>query len=338
MKFNITSYKISECGYYKQGDKVPHHHYRTPAIFFDEFHAWTQSHKIGEMVISRRNAYPVTVSEMQRRPDSDDYLLTTWNVREQHPGAKILGISKNSMPIGRAAVKEVKMGEDSLPGIPTYFFIAAKEKVLATVRPEYAVINGHQDLDEYLTGYLFRHSKFVNSNNMLLPDELTVSSDLKAKKAVGIQGAVGTYFPRFSSQPNRTKSNIKYLRENPSKIRKLIHSMDLANETDKTKQGLLEKTLVACGIRARPAIADRMRIRYEIDMALDKEVLDDLIREWEEKPSTWDDIGFLLRGKVAPIWMDGGIGKQEIEIDVAGGVFSGKKLLSALEKIKPSIV
>jgi hypothetical protein len=92
---------------------------------------------------------PVLCADIRTNPDTNDCLLTTWNVTP-HAGDQIASIQGNSV-VGNPVVVMNNLPAGGIPGFATYFWFIPAQSVLATVRFHHTH-NGHQGLDMYLNG------------------------------------------------------------------------------------------------------------------------------------------------------------------------------------------
>ena len=339
MKFTLTTYNIKECGYYRMGEKETPTLGGAVEIFSDLFGWIRRCHTLRDTCIhnaARRNIAPIFIYEMERM--GNDYIVTTWNSRNAGPGVPVLGVD-GATPPGKVRVESRKFSKNMIPGIPTYFFVAADKNLLVTLCPEQSYINGHAEFDYYIESFLGRHASFLDCDR-IFESEDEGSSSAKHRRVVGLEGKEENFFPRFVSKPDIGAANKKFLRENASKIRKIVHSIDLSNKPDYEKKSFMASLMQLTGLRTEASVSGKFCMRYEIDLSLDSQSVTELIAQWDQRPATWDNVGFLLKGEQSPIWLDGGFKRTEINLSVnaPNGVFSAVSLLSAVEQIRSYVI
>lgn len=93
--------------------------------------------------------------------NSGEYLITTWNENADVNG-KMASIDVRGMT-GLASVEAVEPLPGYIPGYPAFFWFIPDRNIFATIQIN-TRMNGRKNLENFLFGFLAKHSKYVIYN------------------------------------------------------------------------------------------------------------------------------------------------------------------------------
>ena len=338
MNFVFTSFKIEDCGYYKSSHKDKAIICGTPTDLFVDFFKWAKNCKqITDTKLNCSNdgkGYPVYVSDIEKF--NNDYLITLWMDRSFDGSGQVLGLDGSKPPNGTSKVTSRKFKKGYIPGVPAYFFVAGPESTLVTVKPETSQVSGHREFDACIKNFLAQHSCHVQ--------KYVTDIDPKRKTVTVLNPTddeENSLFPRFSSMLKRNDQKRDFLKTNASKIRKIIHKIDLENKTDQEKKKLLDKLVALFGLGIETSSTKGMKtVRYELDIAVDANEVDEILDNATLSYRKNNTIGFKFFGKNETHWIDQCIDRKVFDLPVQqkDNVCEAKALLSAISEIRSSVI
>ena len=309
----ISFYRITRCGYYERGNPEPEMGRVAPLLA--DLHQWITTDR--PTVRETQSFTPAEGSEhlpvhcygMYRHPDTDEYLLTTWN--ETETGQGYFASVYADQAAGAAQVEAQEVPEGTIPGFPTYFWFIPGQNLVATIRIDNR-LNGHQGMNLYLSGYLERFARWVVTQNQQ-PKTLSVNI---AGYAATEDSEVLRLRPDFKSSPVRLQGEIDYIRVHRERIRKMIRTDEY--RTGRTEpRSFLRSALRAFGLRGEPAVPNDTRYRCELTYSPDEDELNAIINHWQESHANrWDDVGFMFSGDDEVKWLSRTTARDKLSLDL----------------------
>jgi len=312
-KVKLKFYTIDRCGYRKYGEEGEYLTDITDTL--DNLKEWIEDLTLQQTLTT--NALSAATERTQTycidviKSANNNYLLVTWNRSESTNGA-ISSIHQDE-PVATAStnVESTDLPDDHIPGYATYFWFIPEDNILATIKFNH-ISNGHIAMNNYLKGFLTRHSKYT----VVVEDEENRGN----YEIVGYGESPDNYdedlHPYFSSSLKRLPGKIDYIKDRRRDIKKVIRKTTITQEVT-SDANLFEKLMYHLGTTRPHALNDTIELKYEMKTNLNSSELDDIIASWrQDHEQTWDDVGFVISGNNNPLWLSSEVPSKEIDIDV----------------------
>jgi len=331
-KFLFTEFQIESCCYgSSRGKKVSKDDLYT---IFKSFDNWVSGvpHITHTKVIQDTVTYTIYVKEIASL--KKDFVVTLWLSNSNKRNQNVFGLKVSDPPGASATVKHTNFGSDYIPGIPVYFFVSTGTHQMFTVRPAGAVVSGHPQFDAALRFFMLHHYD-------LFPKSKSVTPDGERLVVINNTDTAGNRLaPNFSSSRESKKAIRQKIESQVSDIRKIIHCMDLRTKSQEEKVGIAQGVMkyLNADITADEA-KDTKRVKFEMDIEMTTEKLKTIL-DHQDRVGKTERIGFLLKKGTTPTWADDCISRAEHVLAVHSdtGVFSSMDILSAIEKIRSSVL
>lgn len=333
-------YRLESCGYYKRNEELPS--FGGMHEVFCDFQAW-----INDMSPTVRETQTFTCTpdssnlpaycyDIQSNKDGD-YLMTVWNETPTLGGqfASVQG----DVQVGKAKVETLDKPEENIAGYPTYFYIIPSAGLVCSIRFD-GSITGIRNFNKYMRGYLERFSNWV-----VLEDAKTNSLEARIVGYRNSNDSVASkaYFVRFLAKPSRKLGDIEKIKARRTSIRKIIRK-DRYEVSKKEKKKFMTGFLSLMGIQNINSVSQMAEYKVELEfISPSVEELDEIINSWdvETDHSSWDDVGFCLKGDSQTYWLGSMMKKEELDIEmplVQDGVAVASSLLEKISLKKDILI
>lgn len=327
--FIFTEYNIEHCWYGVKRGKNPEQH-KLHALFCG-FNGWIRSVKDIEktrVVAEDTKSYHVYVKDSDFKGSKFVIILWLSNTAIKKSNS-VVGLKLSDRPGAGAGIKKTDLGKDFLAGVPVYFYVNTDTGKLFTMRPDGALLTGHPQFDACMRYFMKHHYGLLQKVIIKSKDgsELEVSIDNLDKDGNELE-------PNFISAMESKKSEQKKILTRAASIRKLVHCITVFNKPLEEKRRVFSfmRDLLDAEI-SDPEIKDSERIKYEVDISVTKEKLQEILERQNNAPRG-ERIGFKMKKENSVIWADQCISRKEIALPLMEDkVYSSLELLSVIENL-----
>lgn len=335
----ITFYDIERCGYYKRGKSNPE--FREIESTLDDLNKWafhdgmilgqTCTYETGDY----GPAYRTFCFDLVKDKDTNTYLLTTWNEVPSSVG-KIASV-RSLDPVGGAEVSLTDLPKNSIPGYATYFWFLPNKSLLATIQFQHK-FNGRENLEAYVRGFLAKFSSHAVTD---LTHDSTIVLGYRKNSSGEIDKSI---HPQFNSLLHKKVGQIEFIRNNWSKIRKIIRKETIVFSIEQKRemwQALLQRVGVS---RPHYPNEESERFRFELNYSPAKQEVEEMLAFWQQDgriETKWDDLGFKLEGETEIRWLSHCLARSEFTLEVIrenDEIVKAKSLLEQLVAHQQSIL
>lgn len=331
----ISLYDVEKCGYYPRGENTPAFGGLNDTL--EQLKEWSSNRNLSLTKIfePRDSSNPIYVLDLLKH--KQDWLLALWNEVPSSNG-NVSSITKNS-PVGRPEIHKNKIKHNSIPGYPTYYWIAPEENSIATIKVHKKPA-GLRGLKEYIHQFLSTKTRYViereetdGESEVYIIAGYTDKEDLLPTKSK----------PRFELTPTRTTNNKELVMSNPGMIKKIIKTTRISVE-DSIKLNFLQSAirfLKRSGTNSEIREHVNRSIKIELQYTPTKDELHQMINSNDNDPGRWNDLGFEIEGQDGIIWMNKSKLKTDFEIksiDEESGIAENtSNLIEELSSIRSQI-
>jgi hypothetical protein len=329
-EFRITFYKIHKCGFYKT---------RTNKKSFGSINdtlmglkKWAESIKVfvDTKLLSeeKTDKFGHDIRDVYYYDcvtKSNTSLLVLWNQLQDIDG-EVPTLSKNKQIGDNTTCEITALPKDTIPGTAAYFWFIPEKACFATIEKKGRSSNV-AGMKIYLQNFLASRSEYC-----VIDDE---SDDIKiiGYKNKGSDTISNAVTPYFQAQRAQKKGQTDFIKENISKIRKIIRKQKILTKI-KPRLSFAQNLLLTLGFKTNRNILDEVRTSFEISITPTKAELDGIITRWEnDSLASIDDTGFLFSGETSVHWLSGEISRIKKEWSVEhfdDEVIKPKELLDQL--------
>jgi len=305
----IEIHEITACGFYKRGDHQPL--FGVISEWLTTFHGWIKN-RPNVAATTTFSGEESTIYCADMFLHADGFGIKLWHGTPATESG-IAYISSGDR-LGYTIAKERKIGKNSIPGWPSYFWIIPKENRIITLQHKGGIRNrssGIPALRDYLLSYLTKISDF------------TVFSDdnKKRKKIIGYKRTKSSNLhknltPFFKTSQLELPSNTNDLMEQCGSIRKLILSEQLSRKLP-VEYSAWEEILKARAWQNFHAPKDqKLNFRIESDWQPFQDELSELIEQFSgnKDRNIKQRIGVRLLGCSTIHWLDTIYAQDQIDI------------------------
>lgn len=334
-KATVTFYNISQCGFFKFGDKAPL--YGSTEELMKEVKEWSDDKALIETYLyePKNDLLPVYLFDIKEK--NSDWLITMWNQVPSN-GQSVASVMGDSQ-VGRADVVMNAVAEGSIPGFATYFWIIPQKKIFATIRFQH-LITAQKAMQEYMESFLeiasshacidYDEDDNILNHNGFIADQDTEDEEPNQR-----------IHPRFRTELVRRPGKHDLIRNNAHQVsrveRNTMLKLNNAEELD-WWQRLMRFT----SIHIPNDKPDRMRLRYRLTTSVTEDDVNSIIEAWEDnQDKQWDDYGFVFRGSSEIHWLSKSLARDEIEIEIKRSndeVVDADSLIDALSAMKADLI
>lgn len=305
IRAKIKGYTVTDCGYYKYG-QPDQPDLADLRILADDLSEWavsehrpTRETKTFEATNTRMPVYLLGLASVDRH----SIVLGVW--QESDTLGDRFGSLMGDSAVGAAQVETADIPAGGIPGFPAYYWINPGRNTLVSIRLNTRT-DAHRGLNRYLQGYLEKFSQYVwrDEDNHIV-GYADSEDDLATSR-----------YPRFDSEPIRYLTNVAFIRENRTRIRKLLHHQILRVNLPRD-HSTFRNTLRAMGLLEPQRRDEELRYSAELEIRPTQAELQAVLQNYENiNTSTWDDIGFVLEGEPRPYWLKARVRTSEVDLDV----------------------
>lgn len=305
----VNLHDITACGYY--GSRRDNH------LFFElnevllDLKRWANGLSLAETatfeVGDGENLHPTYLFDI--RNDNGAWLVTTWNETSSFESG-VASVSRNDK-VGSVSVSLTDVGDENIPGFPTYFYILPEESLLVIVKLR-GLWTCQREFRRHVKGFLDHFSSKVsykpNSNGeMILQGYFNNPED---DPNIEIR-------PRFDTAEIRNPGKLEEIKLKFKDIRKIVRKASL-NINKQEDLDLFQKLLGYVGLRKEGAVNKEVRIKYEMNGKVTLAELEAMIASWEEDHQTkWDDYGVIFKGGPNnPSWFSNSLASGRINLSL----------------------
>lgn len=331
-EMRVLFYRVERCGYYAYGEQNPR--FGCMGKLLAEIESWSVGKEIGQTKISEPSRdgdrMPPYLSDIQQKQGT--FLICLWNEVPAGADGHVASLPSRAA-VGMAKQVNNEIEPNTIPGYPTYFWLAPQRNVLATLR-FHSALTGQPNLQEYLEQFLTTQASHA-IRVPVTPD--TTSITVWGYRMSDKHTPTTDVTPRFRTRVATKPGQIDMLRARVADINK-VHRRAVLSLHDSTERSLWQEALRLMGLSTRDDGRKQARLAVSMAKSVTEEELENLIEEWEDNQGNqWDDCGFQLRGETDKHWLSSARVAGEFTLNVERGdndQIDTKKLLDQIVKIK----
>lgn len=292
----ITFFRVDRCGYYTNGPKS-HFAFGDITEILTSLSVWGKGKQLFQTQTFQSPAksaqLPVFLYKISEF--DDEWILVLWN---QVPATdnKVASVQSTGI-VGNAAVHMNNVATGTIPGFATYFWFIPSKNVFANIRFQHPTI-AHHSLRTYLKSFIERHSIFTVYKN----NPQTADVELLGYRH-SHSSPIQHLSPRFYSEPFRKPGQTDMLRINAKHITKIIRKTTL-DMLDQEDLAFWQEAWRKIQGKEKSSPTQPVSMVYEIPTeSLSSDEINDIISNAEHDSSSWDDVGFMLKGDPNPHWL-----------------------------------
>jgi hypothetical protein len=337
-EFRITFYRIHKCGFYKT---------RTNKKIFGSINdtliglkRWAEGVElfVDTKLLSEEKAdnFGNDVREVYYYDcisKNKTSLIVLWN-QLQDIDSEVPTLSKAKKIGDGTTCKITKLPANAIPGTAAYFWFIPEKTCFATIerKERYSNVAG---MRLYIQNFLAHRSQYC------VLDKESEEIKILGYKNGNTEVVQTDISPYFQVQRALKKGQIEFIKENRTKIRKILRKQKILTKI-KPRLDLAKNLLLALGVKKNRNVLDEVRTSFEISMTPTKEELDAIILQWENDGlASIDDTGFLFSGETSVHWLNGEISRIKRDWDVEyldDEVLKPQKLLDLLLAEKDNLL
>lgn len=322
----IKFYDVTECGFYKRGDKFPRFG-ELPDVLAS-LEEWVHGRALRDTEVSPNHdgdhATPTYCLDTYRS-DHGDYIVTFFLEVPSSDGN--IGSVNPDQQVGEVEIRPNPLqNPGDIPGFATYFWFLPNRTQVATVQIERRRRNGRKEMNQYMKDFLQHFAGYE-----VVEDGATQ----RHKRILGHrqdhtdpERQPESYFVRFDSELVAAPGLLDEIRERRPEIRRVIRRMEIGVEHGGAqKLGWLMRNLFNIGLADAPDMTKPVRIEQEIDITPTEEELESMITQWREEhqrtqpddggdDSNPNDFGVIYTGHQRPRWFSHSLPKASFELNV----------------------
>lgn len=338
----IKFFQLDRCGYYRY--RSSHAAFGSLSEALDDLLIWVQDKSISETTtyepsFEQDENLLHTYCYSIKKNTHEDVLLTTWNETASSDGA-IASLNLTG-PVESADVETSEIPTGYVPGYPAYFWFPHEVGGFATIQINNR-LNGRNNLDEFIRGFLRNHSKWVVIGDQ---DEETGDEILLGYSQTGLVENLDSARPYFKATQWRKNGNLDFIRNNRSEIRKMVRKDEL-NFTHGENLALWQRIWRnITGGDTTPLLNGTHRLSLEVDYTPEENDLETIIHHWEESQHNvvgqYQDVGFKLHGDQKTHWLSQSLASEVFVLDLVysdGPLVDAELLLSQLHGKRSQIL
>ena len=320
-KFTVVEFNIQRCGYGRRrgGDASVE---EALGHVMRGFRRWVDAapHITHTLIEDVGDLYVKEVAE-----NAGVYCVVLWK-RDATEG-EALGLRSDVPPGSDGAVEHHHFGDNFIPGYPLYFVVDPGRRRLLTIRPQFALRAGREELEKAVRFYMKAHSR------ELRPDPSTEGGVTVVRLRM-VDDDGNSLEPSFGAALMKKKSAQDEIISQSASIRKLVHEIPLENRESSERSKILKPFIRLFSERlSRRGFSRTKTVRYEMDVAIDEESARQVF-ELQATARPKERIGFVMKGNAAVRWADQYVLRYERDIEVSRGdfVFRASELLAPFSR------
>lgn len=313
VSFQITGFEILDCRYGRATSPAQD----LPDVL-SRFSEWVNSTEQVEQTLVL-GAGEVYVKDVARAGDS--FAIVLW--KKNGTRNTTYALCRTDPPDGTASITINKFGKNFIPGDPLYFMVNVAKKRLYTLRPPYALLTGRKDLEQVIKGFMLQQPPQGYSLQVQDGTEIVDIS------------STGAPPPVFKAKLVRNDAVVAEIIKNCKSIRKLVHDITLKGGDHVAREKYLKPLISFFSPELALAEFDKTRkIRYEIDVELEEQHVQQILDEQENAPQG-KRVGFKFKKDDRTHWADSCIDRFNMDLVFTRNtdIFSSKDILNALKYV-----
>jgi hypothetical protein len=322
----IAFYDVGRCGYY---DGVSGNHaFGGLDEVCRELCSWSAGKPVKATLIApaSSNGGSVGTYMYSAHTQGSDYLFVIWNEVPQASAGKFALLDPGKV-VGSAKTQVQSFGQNLIPGFPTYFWVCAKKKKLATVSVD-ASVSGKPAFEQYVAAFMQNQS--WRANRVRSGADWRIEGYLPDKNSMPNSNV----FPSFATRLCKKATDLDLLRENYELIRTVARKFSLSLNDD-TQKSYWQTGLSLVGLGVHPTKQKKARFQSKVSVRISKVELETLIADFEQNHAAdgFYDTGFRLEKEQSFVWLSKTVARGEFSIPTAyssPGVVDGARLLAQL--------
>lgn len=338
----IKFFKTDRCGYYRY--RSSHAAFGSLAEMLDDLSNWVDGKSISETTtyepsdeqdenLLHTYCYGIWTN------DDGDVLLTTWNETATSDGA-VASVNLTGS-VENAEIETSDIPDGYAAGYPAYFWFPHGVDGFATIQVNNR-LNGRNNLDEFLRGFLRNYSQWVVCNEDNDDPEVDI---ILGYSATGEADDLDSAKPYFRASQWKTNGNLDFIRSNRSEIRKMVRrdELNFAHEEPVSLWQSIWRNIT--GDDTSPQLQGTHRLSLEVDYVPEEEDLERIIQHWEEDHANlvghYQDVGFKLHGDQRIHWLSKSLASELFDLEVTysdGPLVDGEALLEELQSQRTQIL
>ncbi|WFS62305.1 hypothetical protein LF599_16840 [Pseudodesulfovibrio thermohalotolerans] len=297
----INFFRVQRCGYYHW--REDHHLSHDLSQSLNELSQWVDPLDLEHTQTfgaEEDDQLPIYCYAMENNGPGD-YLLTCWNGVPATDDGRIVAIRGNA-PVGNVEAADVETSNFSdgyIPGFATYFWFIPNSYLFATIRFQSRPM-GKDEVEKYIRSFL----------------------NTKDGRPYGRAA--------FKSSRVLNPGEIAYIRAQRQNITKVIYKAELSAHIH-TDTSLFQGLLGKIGVGENRQHNHNYKLKTELKMTPTDDDMQGILNHWETVNDA--DVGFMIRGKQSPFWLNHSIAQTDITINVQRDnpeVINAQSLLEAL--------
>ncbi|WP_339867054.1 hypothetical protein [uncultured Algoriphagus sp.] len=319
LKFNIESYNIEDCGFYKRGESSAKLYNLKSLI--EDLSSTYQNIELQNTctfnAASYKNQNQVFLYEIINKDRFS--FITTWN-KVDSDSNQVIGI-KGSGKVG-SSIETIKsnFGDDFIPGYATYFLIDKLNEKVFSIRPQFTLANGIRGFQTYAQNFICYFSRHVES--------IVVTS--KKLKIVGYKESRESeplsLISKFSLKLIYNQPEIETILKNYSHINKIIKNEKINLHSKFDGPRFIEFINFISGNNNNNKSFEN-NLHLELSVRPSEEDIASLVDRYK---NYGENFGFKFDDNTKTIWLDNTKISEGIDLDVdftTGNIFDGNDLM-----------
>lgn len=336
MKFQLVFFRIKRCGFFKPFDPLPA--FGNAQACFEDLELWLDKKPLGETKTfeagMEASTHPAYCFDLQRDKATMDVFITLWN--EVHHSRGQLPTVNGNATVGQAQVSPVSLKKGDIPGYPSYFWVLPGKDLYAAIIPENSIGTGNGNFRRYMESFLEKFSRCAVLGEDAEHEHVVIGYASDRAKAVE------DVAPHFEISFCQSPGDIDFLRENASRVRKVIRCEKVllgVTDDQEVVQTLLR--FIPGFANAQPS-APTYKLKYELSCRLDHRELETIIQRSTGAlvGGPTGDVGFQLDNDHRTYWLGRTIVKadRDWKAEVEGSIVTPSSLFNCIRKERHTLL
>jgi hypothetical protein len=275
--------------------------------------------------VSEDSAFIVAIEE-----SAGEYMIVLWNPTGAEPESLSLDLTASAGKVD--SVARNSLGDNFVPGHPTYFWVLPSTRRFAAVYPNGGLI-GHENLQTVFAKFLEVFNPRHCFQRKLSENEYeTVYKESSESEPSAV-------LARFSSRPSRTPHHVEEIISSRSQIRRIVVKQRVERERAETKA--LYSTLLRWVTNSDTLMFPdeklmERKFRFHLDFTPNEDELEQLLEEVAEMENNYyNSIGVVFAGETQKVaWLHSSLQTFQPDLSItkmANGMYDPSALLDKLK-------